>query len=205
MGKQIGIKKKIQGHTNTALDRDGHREAVAISEALDKVNIGLIFSSPLKRAYSSIEPLARRKQKAIICSKNLIERGFGVVEGLEMGNIKSAKAYEQKLILRKTAEKNYRPDGGESLCDVNIRVKEFLGFLSTIQINGIVVCMTHGGVLDILHRIIMNEPLSSERKWAIPNGAFFLLERCKSEFKIIKWAETSHLDSSGMLDEYCNN
>ena len=34
-----------------------------------------------------------------------MERGFGVVEGLEIGNITSAKAYEQKLILRKTAEK----------------------------------------------------------------------------------------------------
>ena len=62
-------KKKIQGHTNTALDSDGHRESIAISEALDKDCIELIFSSPLKRAYSTIEPLARRKQKAIICSK----------------------------------------------------------------------------------------------------------------------------------------
>ena len=52
--------------------------------------------------------------------------------------------------------------------------------------------MTHGGFL-ISYRIIMNEPLSSERKWVIPNGAFFLLERCKSDFKIIKWPETSHL------------
>ena len=66
MDKQIGIKKKIQGHTDTALDGDGYRESVAISEALDKDNIELIFSSPLKRAYSSIEPLARRKQKAIM-------------------------------------------------------------------------------------------------------------------------------------------
>ena len=99
MGKQIGIKKKIQGHTNTALDSDGHRESVAISEALDKDCIELIFSSPLKRAYSTIEPLARRKQKAIICSKNLIERGFGVVEGFEIGNIKSAKAIRTKIDL----------------------------------------------------------------------------------------------------------
>ena len=30
--------------------------------------------------------------------------------------------------------------------------------------------MTHGGVLDILYRIIKNKPLSSERKWLIPNG-----------------------------------
>ena len=202
MGRQSGIKKKIQGHTNTALDGDGHRESVAISEALDKDDIELIFSSPLKRAYSTIEPLAKRKQKAIICSKDLIERGFGVVEGLEIGNITSAKAYEQKLILLKTSEKRYRPDGGESLCDVNIRVKKFLDLLSTIDIKGIVVCMTHGGVLDILYRIIMNKPLSSERTWAIPNGAFFLLERCRNDFKIIKWAETSHLDCSGMLDEY---
>ena len=161
MGKQIGIKKKIQGHTNTALDGDGHRESVAISEALDKDCIDLIFSSPLKRAYSTIEPLAVRKQKAIICSKNLMERGFGVVEGFEIGNIKSVKSHEQKLILRKTAEKNFRPDGGESLYDVYIRVKEFLDFLSTIDTKGIVVCMTHGGVLDILYRVIMNEPLSS--------------------------------------------
>ena len=174
MGKQLGIKKKIQGHTNTVLDGDGQRESIAISKALDKDSVGLIFSSPLKRAYSTIEPLAKRRQKAIICSKNLMERGFGVVEGLEIGNIKSAKAYEQKLILLKTAEKNYRPDGGESLCDVFFRVNEFLDFLSTIDIKGIVVCMTHGGVLDILYRIIMNESLSSERKWVIPNGAFFL-------------------------------
>ena len=146
--------------------------------------------------------MARKKQKAIVCSKNLIERGFGIVEGLEIGNITSAKAYEQNLILRKTAEKNYRPDGGESLYDVHIRVKEFLDFLSTIDTTGVVVCMTHGGVLDILYRIIMDETLSSERKWVIPNGAFFLLERSERVFKIIKWAETSHLNSSGMLDEY---
>ena len=38
-----------------------------------------------------------------------------MVEGLEIGNIMSAEAYEQNLILRKTVEKNYRPDGGESL------------------------------------------------------------------------------------------
>ena len=202
MGKQTGIKKKIQGHTNTALDCDGHRESAAITKALEQDGIELIFSSPLKRAYSTIEPLARKKQKAIVCSKNLIERGFGIVEGLEIGNITSAKAYEQNLILRKTAEKNYRPDGGESLYDVHIRVKEFLDFLSTIDTTGVVVCMTHGGVLDILYRIIMDEPLSSKRKWAIPNGAFFLLERCEGDFKIIKWAETSHLNSSGMLDEY---
>ena len=107
MGKQIGIKKKIQGHTNTSLDSDGHNESVAISEALGEDRIELIFSSPLKRAYSTIEPLARRKQKAIICSKNLIERGFGVVEGFEIGNIKSAKSHEQKLILRKTAGKKF--------------------------------------------------------------------------------------------------
>ena len=81
-------------------------------------------------------------------------------------------------------------------------MKEFLDFLSTIDIKGVIVCMTHGGVLDILYRIIMDEPLSSKRKWAIPNGAFFLLERCKSDFKIIKWAETNHLNSGGMLDEY---
>ena len=202
MGKQIGIKKKIQGHTDIGLNEDGQKESLAISEALDKDTIELIFSSPLKRAYNTIEPLARRKQKAIICSKNLIERGFGVVEGLEIGNNMSAKAYEQSLILRKTVEKNYRPDDGESLYDVYIRVKEFLDFLLTIDVKGIVVCMTHGGVLDIVYRVIKNEPLSSERKWVIPNGAFFLLERQKNDFNIIKWAETSHLNRSGMLDEY---
>ena len=111
-----------------------------------------------------------------------MERGFGVVEGFEIGNIKSAKAHEQKLILRKTAEKKFRPDGGESLYDVYIRVKEFLDFLSTIDVKGIVVCMTHGGVLDILYRIIMNEPLSSERKWAIPNGAFFFARKMQKRF-----------------------
>ena len=165
-------------------------------------DIELIFSSPLKRAYDTIEPLAKRKQKAIICSKNLIERSFGLVEGLEIGNITSARAHEQNQILLKTGEKDYRPEGGESLHDVYIRVKEFLELLLTIDIKGTVVCMTHGGVLDILYRILRNKPLSSERSWTIPNGAFFFLKRCECDFKIIKWAETNHLDVNGMLDEY---
>ena len=52
--------------------------------------LGLILS-PLKRAYRTIEPLAT-KTKSNCMFRDLMERGFGIVEGLEIGNITSAKA-----------------------------------------------------------------------------------------------------------------
>ena len=195
-------KKKIQGQTNTTLNDDGKKESLAIRYALEKDDISLIFSSPLERAYKTVEPLATKKKKPIICAKYLIERGFGVVEGLEIENIKSRKEKEQSMVLRKTGIQDYRPEGGESLVDVHFRVIEFLSFLLNINLNGVVVCMTHGGVLDILYRVIMREPLSSKRNWMIPNGAFYVLERCNQDFQIVNWAEISHLNRYEILDEY---
>ena len=169
---------------------------------MNESHIELIFSSPLRRAYKTADPLARRKRKAIICVKNLIERGFGVVEGFEENNIETNEQLSKKLILRKTVEENFRPEGGESLTDVYRRVNSFLDFLSKLNLKGMVICVTHGGFLDILYRIIKKEPISSQRKWVIPNGAFFLLELEDKKFKILKWAETNHLRGSEVLDEH---
>ncbi|GIR49457.1 MAG: hypothetical protein CM15mP58_15540 [Burkholderiaceae bacterium] len=99
-----------------------------------------------------------------------------------MGNVTSAKAYEQKLILCKTAEKNYRPDGGESLYMMSTLEKISRFSFHYRYKRGCRVYDSWRRSRYILYRIIMNEPLSSERKMGNTKRSIFLIERCRNDF-----------------------
>ena len=62
-----------------------------------------------------------------------------------------------------------------------------------------VVVVTHGGVLDIAHRLATGQALQTARAFAIPNAALNWIEHTAGSWKLIAWADESHLQ--GALDE----
>lgn len=78
---------RLQGHTDIPLNRNGKNQIKKTAGILNEmgINIDLIFSSPLARAYTSAEIVAdiiKFKKEDIIVEPLLIERSFGVGEGL---------------------------------------------------------------------------------------------------------------------------
>ena len=78
---------RLQGHTDIPLNQNGKNQIRIAAEALNALatDIDLIFSSPLSRAYERAEIVADRlnyEKKNIVVEPLLIERGFGVGEGL---------------------------------------------------------------------------------------------------------------------------
>lgn len=61
------------------------------------------------------------------------------------------------------------------------------------------VVVTHGGVLDIAHRLATGQALQTARAFAIPNAALNWIEHTAGSWKLIAWADESHLQ--GALDE----
>ena len=79
--------RRLQGHTDIPLNQNGKMQIDHVAEVLIDlcVNIDLIISSPLSRAYESAEIVAERmsyEKDNIIIEPLLIERCFGVGEGL---------------------------------------------------------------------------------------------------------------------------
>ena len=62
-----------------------------------------------------------------------------------------------------------------------------------------VVVVTHGGVLDIAHRLATGKPLEGARDFAIPNAALNWIEHTAGSWRLLAWADESHLTDA--LDE----
>jgi probable phosphoglycerate mutase len=201
MDRLHGTKKKIQGQLDIGLDDEGFRQSLKIRDALKDFKPALIFCSPLKRSQATVEPLVKEKKCAIIYSRHLLERKFGVVEGMALNEMNLKCNQKKRKLLLQTENPTYRPKGGESLKDVEKRVLMFLTLLQKQTFLNNVVCMTHGGFLNVLYKTVKQIPLNTKRDWNIPNAAFFHLEIMTKENKIIKWADTDHLNTRSVLDE----
>lgn len=84
---------RLQGHTDIPLNSTGRRQICNAAEVLADLPepIDLILSSPLVRAYESAQIVADRlsyKKENIVVEPLLIERGFGLGEGLTVAERK---------------------------------------------------------------------------------------------------------------------
>ena len=56
-----------------------------------------------------------------------------------------------------------------------------------------ILIVTHGGVLDVAHRVATGKPLDAPRDFEIPNAALNWIEHRDGIWNLIAWAERSHL------------
>ena len=191
---------KLQGQTDVPLDSIGEEQALKVNTRLEKLDIDLLFSSPLERARETLKP-SYKKKCAIVFSKHLLERNFGCLQGLDL-KCEKLRDYRKFDILKKTKDPDYPPPGGESLNDVKFRIVVFLHFLKSLNTSKTLVCMTHGGVLDIIFRIANRISISSPRRWLIPNAGFFEISCNSQKIKIKSWGDIEHLGELKSLDEH---
>ena len=54
-----------------------------------------------------------------------------------------------------------------------------------------IVC--HGGVLDIIWRIVHGLPVDTPRAWALPNTGINHLRYAQASWQVLDWGNTAHL------------
>ena len=98
------------------------------------------------------------------------------------------------------------PDGGESLQEFAARIRDVLNRIAQAHRGGQVLVVTHGGVLDIAHRMATGKPLDAPRDFTIPNAALNWIEwngKAPDDWTLLAWARQEHL--SDALDELPNS
>ncbi len=184
--------RRLQGHTDIALNQTGIEQAARLAAALAGESIAAIHSSDLGRALATAEPVAAALGLTVRQDPLLRERNYGLLEGKTFAEILEHHPEEaERLRLR---DASHRMPDGESQREFFERV---VGAVRAIAAEEErhgedarnVLVVSHGGVLDMLYRAAKGLPLGGQRKWPIPNALINRLEIEDGRFTVKSWAE----------------
>jgi len=152
--------KKFSGWTDRGINEAGRKQTQEAATVLQKGEYDLIISSDLKRSKETAEIIADKLNLPVKIDPRIKERYFGVLDGLTWEEF--AKKYPDAA--SKNYE-NYQPElpEGESIPDVEKRIKAFLADIKREYAGKKVILVTHTGVIRILQRILQGKSAEETR------------------------------------------
>ena len=150
-------KKLFTGWHDPNLTEHGIEKAQQLKKDLEGINFSHVFSSPLKRAYSTALILTHKDK--IVIDERLKERSYGDWSAKNKEEVKAIEGEENYRAARRGW--NTSPPNGESLRDVSIRVKPFI---QNLPEQGNILVVSHGNTIraiSVLFGINSEESVSS--------------------------------------------
>jgi broad specificity phosphatase PhoE len=78
---------QLRGRLDPPLDAVGVAEANALARTLESRNVGVVFSSPLRRAQETAEPIAAACGLTVLLDDRLTDRDYGRWAGIEQDHL----------------------------------------------------------------------------------------------------------------------
>ncbi len=191
---------RIQGHLDSPLNEEGLAQALLVGERLGHETFSALYSSDLGRALQTVQPIADRTAHEIVREPRLRERHLGVFQGLT--GAQCEHDYPLEYARFKARDPDHVVPGGESVRQLFERVSNFFMDLARAHPDQRIVAVTHGGVLDALHRFAGNVPLERRRDFPIYNASLNIIACEDGRWWIKLWGDISHLTRDATLDEF---
>jgi probable phosphoglycerate mutase len=137
------------GRTDISLNENGRKQAVETKQHLDKLNIDIVISSPLKRTLETTE-IIKPNHSEIISEMAFIERSVGVYEGLTKDEAK--EKYPALFERNITRIFNEAPPNGETIAEVQNRVFDALDKIGSIYEGKNILIVTHAFVAKVINK-----------------------------------------------------
>jgi probable phosphoglycerate mutase len=136
------------------LTERGRDQARALSDKLNDIPFGAIFSSPVLRARETADILSQSLQVTYQVTEALREYDCGILE--EKSDEESWR-WHRHFYDSWTLHHNYlnRPEGGESFVDIQRRFLPFIDFLRQ-QGGDPVLLVGHGGLFNLMLPLILS-------------------------------------------------
>ena len=188
---------RVQGQLDAPLSEVGRAQALAVARALAGERFAAVYSSDLSHARDTAQPAARALGLEVRLDARLRERHYGVFERLTYAECEARYPEDYARFLARDPEFDFRT--GESLRLFYQRAVGCVEEIAARYPGESILVVTHGGVLDKLYRRVTGLPLSAPRDFRIPNAALNRLAAGPSGWRIVAWADESHLE--GALDD----
>ena len=191
--------RRLQGHTDVALNETGIEQAVKLAVALADERIAAIHSSDLGRALATARPVAAGLGLPVTSHVSLRERNYGVLEGLTYAEIEERHPEEAERMRGRDVTTRFVD--GESQQEFFTRATDAIRGIAEAEarlpaadlIEGRrkVLIVTHGGVLDMLYRAACGKALDAHRDWPTPNAVINRFGFVDGRFVLQAWAEAT--------------
>ena len=169
----------LQGWTDTLLNDLGRRQSHELAAAVGHCGLSRVYSSPLRRALETAE---------IICDnlgldppvphEGLKERNFGVIQGIPKAELDPA--YLEQIVRRNPA---CYFDKGETMDRFARRVLDAIADIAADHCGERVLVITHGWVMDVITRHILDLPPSAILNMKRKNGECLSLAATASSIR----------------------
>ncbi len=168
------VQARVQGWTDIPLNVTGELQAHRLGKAVSGVPFREIIASDLSRALTTAKILSQYTGTPVSVDETLRERGFGSAEGMP----------------RSQADELY-PDGApdeEPLDSIDARAEDFLNRTIRNNAKGRFVCVTHGGFVRAVMRVLFSQQVGSP-----PNTSVTALFYADGRWILREFGATPHL------------
>ena len=191
--------RRMQGQTDTPLSDVGRAQAEAVGQRLAAHPFAALYSSDLSRAWDTAAAIARASGREIRREPALRERTFGLFEGLTYDEMSLRYPDEHARFSSRDADyADYAVPGAESPRRFFERSLACLENIAAAHAGESVVVVTHGLVLDTLHRAAHKLPLEAKREAPLLNASLNIFHRVPDAWIEVAWGDVEHLSEVGV-------
>jgi probable phosphoglycerate mutase len=189
---------RLQGHIDIPLNDIGRAQAQAAASSLATQSFDALYSSDLSRTVETAAAAGALLRLEVRRTQSLRERCLGGFQGLTRAEAQAR--YPVEYARFRARDPDQPPPGeGESLRAFSARVEAAFASLAEKHRGATLLIVTHGGVLDIAHRLTTGQSLEGKRDFRLLNAALNWIERRDGRWVLLSWGETGHL--AGARDE----
>jgi alpha-ribazole phosphatase len=181
---------RFWGSTDIALSDIGIRQAQRLHDRLAKEKLNAVYTSTLSRARATADIITSRRKTEITVCEELNECNFGYIEGLTFDEIQRLHPELAEDLLRWKAVSF---PGGESLEDLDKRVRSFLDRLDKHKEKETVLIVAHGGPLRLIICNLLGLGLEHWLKLRVEQASLSIMETYPQGNILTLLNDTSHL------------
>lgn len=188
-----------QGHADSALSERGVSQAKSLGKRMATMPVDVVYSSDLERAMHTSRLAGISSDWDALALSELRERDLGVLEGMTTSEMESKQPDVYRRFLNEGP--NYQPPGGESFQQFFDRCSNAVEKLVDKHPGKKILGFTHGGVLGVIFRKVLNIGLDVERNFLLLNCSINKIQKSNGKWHLVSWGDVAHLQELGSLDD----
>jgi len=174
------LKRVLQGQSDGPLNATGLQQAETLARHLKDSAIDQIFSSPLRRAQETAAAIALHHGLPVKTEVLLREWNCGLLDGVP------AEEFRKKLQEHNGSLSLFRPEGGETLVEVQQRAAEFLGQLTADYQGQTVLVCSHGDFMRALMSLLQQIKIEQASEIFFENASYTILDLQNGHWNLIE-------------------